>query len=282
MRYAIFLGNIGLGTLFFLIMLFSKLNAFLNKLFSRFNGLWIVPFIYFLAVVTPALTYVDFSKTRVTPAIPTNSNSIVTATPTQAVVPSVVSIKKGVTPKVATHNGTRTGNIVDYYSYCEKKNIKVYENELIAYTTKVGKQIYSTKSDIQCYENEYNSYGNNSQPNTTATSTQNTSPKVAFQATETSVKGTFYCYDNKVNTMVSQQSYVKILRESYEYCLQDQNKAKNASTCDNTSCTGKTGKEYTDCIQICYDSAFSECNTKNNLRYSEQSKLDTMRYENCP
>jgi len=58
------------------------------------------------------------------------------------------------------------GNVVNntrkktsgYYSYCQKKKITVYIDELIHYTRKNGEKIYSTQADIDCYEKEYNSY----------------------------------------------------------------------------------------------------------------------------
>lgn len=53
-----------------------------------------------------------------------------------------------------THDGSRTGPIIDYNSYCEKKTIKIYENERIPYKTATGQTVYSTKGDITCYEKD--------------------------------------------------------------------------------------------------------------------------------
>ncbi len=47
-----------------------------------------------------------------------------------------------VTQPTITHDGSRTGPIVDYYSYCDQKTIKVYENERVPFTSSEGKQIY--------------------------------------------------------------------------------------------------------------------------------------------
>lgn len=53
-----------------------------------------------------------------------------------------------------THNGTRTGPIVDYFELCTGKTIKIYENERIPYRTITGETVYSTKGDIKCYEDQ--------------------------------------------------------------------------------------------------------------------------------
>lgn len=53
-----------------------------------------------------------------------------------------------------THDGSRTGPIVDYYELCTGKTIKIYENERIPYKTITGETVYSTKGDIKCYEDQ--------------------------------------------------------------------------------------------------------------------------------
>lgn len=57
-----------------------------------------------------------------------------------------------ITQQLATHDGTRTGSIVDYFEFCGGKIIKVYENERLPYTVN-GKKVFITKGDISCYEN---------------------------------------------------------------------------------------------------------------------------------
>lgn len=59
-----------------------------------------------------------------------------------------------------THNGTRTGPIVDYFELCTGKTIKVYENERIPYKTITGEIVYSTRGDIKCYEDQMNNLKN--------------------------------------------------------------------------------------------------------------------------
>lgn len=54
--------------------------------------------------------------------------------------------------QTVTHDGSRTGKIIDYSSLCEGKVIKVYENELVPYKRITGETIYTTQGDIRCYE----------------------------------------------------------------------------------------------------------------------------------
>jgi len=55
-----------------------------------------------------------------------------------------------------THDGSRSGPIVDYLELCTGKTIKVYENERVPYKRITGETVYSTKGDIKCYENQIN------------------------------------------------------------------------------------------------------------------------------
>lgn len=64
---------------------------------------------------------------------------------------SVGSVPKDV-QQLITHDGTRTGPIVDYFEFCAGKTISIYENERLPYTVD-GKTILITKGDIDCYEN---------------------------------------------------------------------------------------------------------------------------------
>lgn len=67
--------------------------------------------------------------------------------------PTVVSKQpQEIEQSAITHDGTRTGPIVDYFEFCAGKTISVYENERLPYT--VGaKTVFITKGDIDCYEN---------------------------------------------------------------------------------------------------------------------------------
>lgn len=62
--------------------------------------------------------------------------------PTQILTPNNTSI---------THNGTRTGKIIDYLELATGRHISIYENELLPYTIN-GKQTFLTKGDIVWYE----------------------------------------------------------------------------------------------------------------------------------
>ena len=85
------------------------------------------------------------------------------ATPTNADKTQQNSQNSQTAQPSVTHNGSRTGRIVEYTSYCEHKTIKVYENELMYLTANDGKQTYSTKGDLDCYNKDINqkTQGNN-------------------------------------------------------------------------------------------------------------------------
>jgi len=179
------------------------------------------------------------------PVIPTG----VYVSPTTA--PTITPQKKqnDYQPK---NDGSRTGRIVEYYSYCEKKNINVYENELVPYTRKDGKQIYSTKSDIQCYEKDYGKAVNNNQQKTNTDSR-----RVSFTTTEAMVNGTYYCYEDRVNELTNMESSIKIKMEIAEWC-----NLSAKSVLD--SCTDACGSatNYSACTQPCWDTYGSTCASK--------------------
>lgn len=75
---------------------------------------------------------------------------------------------------VIKHDGSRTGPIVDYYSYCDQKTIKVYENERVPFTTKEGNLVYSTKGDIDCYIKNNSAQSPQTTGNTNVPSTAST------------------------------------------------------------------------------------------------------------
>jgi hypothetical protein len=104
-----------------------------------------------------------------------------------------------------------------------------------------------------------------------------------FNATETSVKGTFYCYEDKVNTMTSQQSFVKTIRENYENCRESGGNDSIYNSCANENkCFDKTGSEMEACYKLCYDQAYGDCNSIYSDYSSERSKLDQMKWDYCP
>ncbi len=121
---------------------------------------------------------------------------------------------------------------------------------------------------------------NNNVPPSNNTSTQNTSPKVMFNATETSIKGTYYCYENKVNEMVTQQSLVKGERELYEVCKSSSYNQNIFNQCWKDTCSGLP--DTSACSSSCYDKAYGECSNYYKTYLEYRSKLDNMRWDNCP
>jgi hypothetical protein len=127
-----------------------------------------------------------------------------------------------------------------------------------------------------------NTQTNNQPPSNNTNNTQDTSPKVAFQATETTITGTYYCYDDKVNLLVSQQAYVKSSRELYETCSASTSKKAQFGTCLNSTCNNLSGQEYSNCTNTCYSQCCSDCNQYDKDWLSRRSDLDNMRYKYCP
>ncbi len=80
--------------------------------------------------------------------IPTAYPSSTSKTFPKGQVQGITQTNQNPAPK---NDGTRTGKIIDYLSLCEGKTIKVYENELIPFTTRNGSKVLSTQGDIDCY-----------------------------------------------------------------------------------------------------------------------------------
>ena len=125
-----------------------------------------------------------------------------------------------------------------------------------------------------------NTQTNNVPASNTTTNTQNTSNKVQFNATETSIPGTYYCYENKVNEMVTQQSLTKGARELYETCKDSTYNEQVFKDCWNSNCEGLP--DTNDCADSCYSQAFGECKGYYEDYLGYRSKLDKMRWDNCP
>lgn len=125
---------------------------------------------------------------------------------------------------------------------------------------------------------------NQNSTNSTQTNTStNSSPKVLFEATETSIKGKYYCYENNVNSMVTQQSLVKSYRELYETCKNSTyNQNKYSTCCSTNNCSSMTGTEGDTCYTNCYNDAYGTCNDYYSTYSKERSKLDNMRWDYCP
>lgn len=176
------------------------------------------------------------------------------------------------------------GKNVDYYTNCKMSENCGGSTKYIKYSEcingtccQIGSNWIFYSSVDKCKTDQNNNNKNN---NVAVTSTQNNSPKVAFNATETTIKGTYYCYDNKVNSMVTQQEFVKVLRESYEICTNSTTNKNEFSSCyQSNNCSNTTDSN---CSQNCYNQAYSECNEDYQKYSTERSKLDTMRWSNCP
>lgn len=128
-------------------------------------------------------------------------------------------------------------------------------------------------------ESSGSTYGS---PSNTNTST-NSEKKLAFNATETSIKGTYYCYESKVNSMTTQQSFVKTVRETYEICNGSSYNESVYNSCANeNTCFDRTGSEQESCYASCYDEAYGDCRDYYSKYLDERSNLDRMRWDFCP
>lgn len=161
------------------------------------------------------------------------------------------------------------------YQDCENGTCCQIGSSWIFYTS-----VDKCKQDQNNYGKASGSYSSGGSSNVSNNS--NSSPKVTFEATETSIKGTYYCYENMVNSMVSQQSYVKTLRELYESCINSSYNKSVYTNCMNTNNCDVHDTSENSCFQNCYNSGYSQCNEYNKNYYSEKSKLDQMRWTNCP
>lgn len=144
---------------------------------------------------------------------------------------------------------------------------------------------YKDKDQCNQDQEEFNSNSTNTEykdiPQYTAPT--QTAKKVAFEATETTVKGTYYCYEDKVNSMVSQQSLVKSYRELYEGCRDSSyNNDIYHDCCFSKDCASLEGDQQDTCYKECYDLAYSDCTVYYDDYVSNRSKLDQMRWDYCP
>lgn len=102
-------------------------------------------------VPSPSPSFADLYKPTPTP----------TSTPTPTLKPLPQGQVQGAThtnqnAQKPKYDGTRTGRIIDYKSFCEGKTIRIYENELVSYKLANGQTTYITKGDIKCYEDKIN------------------------------------------------------------------------------------------------------------------------------
>lgn len=148
----------------------------MNKYLKNQKGVVLPPLLIWAVVIVGSILIAQDSvkKGYIKINLPSSEQVetvIATPSPEPTLIP-IPSVKPTVAPTTntqqkvnttqVTHDGSRTGPIVDYNSYCDHKTIKVYENELLWLTASNGKQSYSTKSDMDCYNRDLT---NNSQQN---------------------------------------------------------------------------------------------------------------------
>lgn len=307
------LGNVGVGIIFFLAAIFSK-----DK--KRFSGtkpfiyreMWGLLLIYTIIGIMPILYDVYMvggsNKTNITaiptiyltpsplPTVKVQKNQIKTA----AGVASSSNSVECIGPDGKQFNTTMAeceklnkdwGKPVDYITNCQiggncpKETRRIKKSECDNGTCcQIGSTWIFYTSVSKCKQDQASARGSSSGSGGSASyptsNQQNSSPKVAFQATETTSKGTYYCYDNKVNSMVSLQSLVKVERELYENCKNSESNKNAFSQCWRETCSGLS--DTSACSSVCYNKAYASC-ADYYKPYSENlSKLNSMLWSNCP
>jgi hypothetical protein len=91
-------------------------------------------------------------------------------------------------------------------------------------------------------------------------------------------RGTFYCYEDKVNYLSGLQNKIRLGQLAHETCTA--NAQLEGKGCSDTNCNSLTDTtEITNCIKKCVDDAFAKCNSDlGDLRY--QLNDDVHKY--CP
>jgi hypothetical protein len=162
----------------------------------------------------------------------TASNSAQIATP----IPSLKQ-KQQIKNNEPIHDGSRTGKIVDYYSYCDKKSIKIYENELLYLTANDGKKTYSTQKDLDCYNKDLSSSSNNQQN------------ALNNRTNEKSYVNNVYCWNNAYGysyyTTSGDQCNADNLKDmNYKSCMDTQKSTANQC---NSACQTKLDEDRALC-----------------------------------
>lgn len=180
------------------------------------------------------------------------------------------------------HDGSRTGRIVDYYSYCDRKNIKIYENELMWLTASNGKSAYSTKSDFDCYERDLNQLKNITANNSNTQQLPDSSDKVLINVDDDGglTKGQFYCFSDRVNIIADLQNQIRIYQAISDSCMSiEQSKA---SQCSSQCSTGTTADDIANCVNNCHANVIPTCNDKNTKVGDLRKQLYTEVHQSCP
>lgn len=132
----------------------------------------------YIKINSPYIVKESPQPTNESTIIPTSYSSSTPKT-SKGQVQGITQTNQKPTPK---HDGTRTGTIIDYSSLCDGKIIKVYENELIPFTTRGGAKVLSTQGDIDCYYKKLKEADQqNAQPIIVNNSTSNTPKSNPYQ-----------------------------------------------------------------------------------------------------
>lgn len=187
---------------------------------------------------------------KVTTPIPTPTLEITpTSTPTNKPKPTIK-------PYTATHDGTKTGKLITgYNSYCQKKQITVYENELISYTRKDGSQIWSTKEDIQCYENDYNQIVNKANQNNTTVPTNSGEIKIncSYHSGDYNFDYGMLTYNEcKIKSDAYWSGRKAAIPTSISYPTTTPTSVPVKSQADIDKCKSEVREKYTNLINGCY------------------------------
>lgn len=306
------LGNIGAGIIFFLVAIFCKdKKNFSGKMPFIYREMWGLLLIYIFIGTIPILydVYLAGGNGKKNTAATSTTYPTPSSFPTTKIQKNSVKTAGGVAssnnniecigPDGKQFNTTMAeceklnkawGKPVDYMTNCQiggncpKETRRIKKSECDNGTCcQIGSAWVFYTSVSKCKQDQASARGSSGGSGGTVnypTSSQNTSPKVAFQATETTSKGTYYCYDNKVNSMVSLQSLVKVERELYENCKSSESNKNTFSQCWKETCSGLS--DTSACSSVCYDKAYASCADYYKTYSENLSKLNSMLWSNCP
>ncbi len=168
-----------------------------------------------------------------------------TPTPTPYSQPSPRAYQQVQNTQVAiTHDGSRTGPIVDYREYCTNKTIKVYENEILTKVSTIdGKKYDMTQGDWDCYYK--NSQSNPSTSGVSNPSSGNTPSKVPVFLS--SFGYVLYCPPQNVGAVQSINSTIESKKSQwqsdYNNCISN---FQNTNSC-YTTCKNSESNELSSC-----------------------------------
>lgn len=143
---------------------YDQSNLFENKIKMNKNGFVVVPILIWFAIAAFVIFGISragsFNHSNQNPDTLTDNQmnqlsggqpqpTVEQTNPTQGSIDGIiVNPSPTSTDSLVTHNGSRTGKIIDYFELNSGKTIKVYENELLPFTDIKGKLDYYTQKDI--------------------------------------------------------------------------------------------------------------------------------------